>query len=162
MKKIIIVAVAANGIIGSGERKIPWHIPEDFKHFKRTTMGHTLIMGRNTFLSLGKPLPGRKFLVISREPFDSGYPDIPVFSTPEEALAACEQMKLEQVFIAGGGELYRYALEKGLVDEMIISHIQFEAEGDVPFPAFVAADWQIVQEEKYEQFTVVYYKRANA
>lgn len=162
MKKIIIVAVAANGIIGSGERKIPWHIPEDFKHFKQTTMGHTLIMGRNTFLSLGKPLPGRKFMVVSREPFDPGFPDIPVFSTPEEALAACERLQLEQVFIAGGGELYRYTLQQGLIDEMIISHIHFDAEGDVRFPDFEKSEWIVVKEEKHEQFTVVYYKRANA
>ncbi len=128
-----IVATSENNVIGNGG-KIPWHISEDFKFFKKTTMGHAMLMGRKTFESLGGPLPGRMHLVVTRN--KNYQPDgAVVFSTIEEALGHFQKVKGDhgdKLFIIGGGEIYRQTTD--LCDEIYLTRVHKKAEGDVYFP----------------------------
>lgn len=129
----LIVAVARNGIIGctneDGRGALPWHLPEDLKHFKETTSGHPIIMGRKTWESLGRPLPNRRNMVITRQ---AGYTaaGAEVFSGLPEVLAAIN--KDDTAFIIGGAELYRQALP--LAATLMITEIGIDAAGDTVFP----------------------------
>ena len=129
----IIVAVARNGIIGAtndaGVGTLPWHLPEDLKHFKETTSGHPIIMGRKTWESLGRPLPNRRNMVISRQP-GYGATGAEVFDSLPAALAAVGH---DTAFVIGGAELYRQALP--LASTLIITEVGIDAEGDTLFPA---------------------------
>ena len=167
MRKIIISAVAKNGVIGlvsvtKSDRKnngeLPWHISEEFRHFKQTTLGSPVIMGRKSFDALGKPLPKRENIVISR---NSGlvYPfnDIKIFNSLNKAFEYCEEKHYEKVFVIGGGQIYAQAINE--VDEMIISKLNFDAEGEIFFPAFDENEWEIVERDKREQFEIFWYKR---
>ncbi|MBM9615031.1 dihydrofolate reductase [Desulfobulbus rhabdoformis] len=131
MELIIIAAVAQNQVIGR-HNTIPWQIPEEMEHFKMTTKGHTLIMGRLTYASIGGPLPGRRCIVLSRTPDFTPHPDCTKVATLQEALALCTRE--ERVFIIGGARLYEAALP--LADTLIISWIGKEYEGDAFFPDF--------------------------
>ena len=126
----LVAAVAANGIIGAGNR-MPWHLPEDLKHFKALTLGHPVIMGRKTHESIGKPLPGRENIVISRKP-GLEIPGVSVASSLEGALALC--LGEPVVFVIGGGEIYRAALP--LADGIVLTEIGQAFDGDTKFP-----DW---------------------
>ena len=103
----IIAAIGKNGELGF-QGKIPWHIPADFKHFKETTLGHHLIMGRKTFESIGKPLPGRKTIVLTRG--HKKIEGVDCVSAVSKALEICAQRGEDEVFIAGGGEIYNLFL----------------------------------------------------
>ena len=137
----IIAAVARNGIIGSGE-SLPWRLPSDFAFFKRTTLGKPLIMGRKTFESIGKPLPGRTNIVVTRQP---GYqPDgVVVIDSLEAALRRAQTIAeadgAEEIMIGGGGEIYRAALP--LADRLYITHVEAAPEGDTTFPDIDPAVW---------------------
>jgi dihydrofolate reductase len=137
----IIVAIARNGIIGctdeDGKGALPWHLPEDLKHFKETTSGHPIIMGRKTWESLGRPLPNRRNMVISRQ---SGYAatGAEVFASLPPALATLGDAP---AFIIGGAELYRQALP--LAGQLIITEVGLDAEGDTTFPPF-GSEWREV------------------
>ena len=136
MKLVIIAAVAENGCIGRSG-KIPWHFPEDFKHFKSVTTGHTIVMGRRTFESIGsKPLLGRKNVVLSSALSTSSHKDTVTIENFEDIF------KLHgDVYICGGSRLYKEALP--IADEMIITHIPGEYEGDTFFPAWpLGFSWQ--------------------
>lgn len=130
----IIVAIARNGIIGctneEGRGALPWHLPEDMKHFKETTNGHPIIMGRKTWESLGRPLPNRRNMVISRQ---TNYvaTGAEVFESLPAALKAIGHVP---AFVIGGAELYRQALP--LAGQLIITEVGLDAEGDTSFPAF--------------------------
>ena len=129
MKLIIIAAVAENGCIGKSG-KIPWHFPEDFKHFKRVTTGHTIVMGRKTFESIGsKPLPGRKNIVLSSALSTSLYQGIGTIKNFKDVLDLDGD-----VYICGGSNLYKEALP--IANEMIITHIPGKYEGDTFFPTW--------------------------
>jgi dihydrofolate reductase len=158
MKRIIISAIAANGVIGDSQKGLPWHIPEEFKHFKETTLGFPLIMGKKTFLELGKPLKGRLNIVLSTDPsFSFDDPLVKVCSGLQEALDYCELSGAEKVFIAGGRSVYAKAIL--LCDEMILSFLKQSAEGDVYFPKVDLYDWRIVHQIEHELFTVKYYEK---
>lgn len=135
----LIVAVARNGIIGctneEGRGALPWHLPEDLKHFKETTSGHPIIMGRKTWESLGRPLPNRRNMVITRQ---TGYPapGAELFGSLPEAITAVGDTR---AFVIGGAELYRQALP--LAGQLIMTEVGIDAEGDTMFPAINAA-WQ--------------------
>jgi dihydrofolate reductase len=123
-----IAAMSLNRVIGNGNR-IPWHIPEDFKWFKQVTTGHTLVMGRKTFESIGRPLPNRKTIVLSRTRFDRegvewkvGLDQIDPSQEPGET------------FICGGGDIYRQGLP--LCSDLYLTLVKREVEGDVFFPEF--------------------------
>lgn len=139
----LIVAVARNGIIGctnaDGRGALPWHLPEDLKHFKETTSGHPIIMGRKTWESLGRPLPNRRNMVITRQ---AGYAasGAEVFGGLNEALAAIGDAT---AFVIGGAELYRQALP--LATTLIMTEVGLDAEGDTLFPERVVGDWTETQ-----------------
>lgn len=132
----LVVAYTDNRVIGR-DNGMPWHLPADLAHFKRTTLGHPIIMGRNTWDSLGRPLPGRRNLVVSRNT-SLVAPGAEVWPSLEDALAQCEDVEI--VCIIGGAQIFVHALT--LADEIIATEIHEHIEGDVFFPALDAALWQ--------------------
>ena len=160
MKIIIIVAIAQNGVIGRTNGEMPWHVKEDFQHFKQTTIGHPILMGRKTFQSLGKPLKGRENIIITRNKnYKVEYDDVKIFHSLDEAINYCRSNDEERIFITGGGEIYHQAIS--LANEMIISYMKFDAEGEVKFPEFSESDWKIISREEREQFDIVTFERKN-
>ena len=125
---IILVAVARNGVIGRNG-KLPWHLPSDLKHFKDTTMGHPLLMGRKTFDSIGMVLPGRESLVLTRNP-EWTSPGCRIFRSLESALEHCRTYP--KVYIIGGGEIFRKTMP--FVDTILMTLLERDVEGDVFFP----------------------------
>ena len=149
----IIVAHDPNHVIGNGP-DIPWHIKEDFQHFKRTTLGHTLIMGSTTFKSIGKPLPNRRTIVINNsKDFDAMGQEI---CTDLNEIINKYKDSEEVVFVVGGASIYRQMIE--YVDEMIISLVKKEYEGNILFPEY-ENDFETYDEVDYEEFTVKYMRR---
>ncbi|MGE5336310.1 MAG: dihydrofolate reductase [Gemmatimonadota bacterium] len=132
----LIAAVARNGVIGRDGR-IPWHLPGDLPRFKRITMGHPVIMGRRTWESLGRPLPGRRNIVISRSPALK-VDGAEVFASLAAALAACAGA--DEVFVIGGTEAYREALPRA--DRLLLTEIDADIEGDACFPPFDRRSWR--------------------
>ena len=138
----IIVAMAQNRTIGINNT-LPWRCPEDLKHFKALTMGHHMIMGRKTFESIGRPLPGRTTIVVSRNR-SLKIEGCLVAHSLDEAINICAGKS--EIFIVGGAELYSQALP--LADTMYITEIQQQVRGDAHFPAFDMNDWQEFSREK--------------
>jgi dihydrofolate reductase len=141
----IIVAVANDGVIGGGGDLL-WRISEDLRRFKSITSGHTVIMGRKTFDSIGRALPNRRNIVITRNSEWSAA-GCERASSVEEAIGMCDPT--EEVFIIGGGEIYRQAF--ALADKLYITHVEGDFEGDTYFPAISADEWSAVSEERYER-----------
>lgn len=158
MRLIIISAVAQNGVIGRSNGDMPWHIKEEFQHFKNTTYGFPIIMGRKTFESLKKPLKGRLNIVVTKQE-SFKFDDVIKFHSLNEAIDYCRTLNPEKAFIIGGGEIYRQGIN--LADEMIISFLDFEAEGDVYFPEIDSKVWEELSREKRSQFEIVHFKRRN-
>ena len=153
----LIAAVAANGVIGRRGR-LPWHLPEDLKHFKRLTLGHPLIMGRRTWESLGGLLPGREHIVVTRTP---GYdaPGAAVASSLAAALALCAGEPV--VFVIGGREIFAEALP--LAARVVMTEIHRDYEGDTRFPPYERSRWRETQRESHaaadgKKFDFVYYE----
>lgn len=142
-KLSLIVAVAKNGIIGTGGT-MPWHITEDFRHFKEVTLGHSVIMGRKTYESIGRPLPRRRNIVITRNA-ELRIEGCEMATSLEGALTMCEGE--EEVFVIGGGEIYRQAMP--LADKLYITHVGVRAEGDTRFPDIDPAVWHEVRREEF-------------
>ena len=156
---ILVAAVAANGIIGK-DGKLPWHLPEDLKHFKRVTLGHPVIMGRKTWESLKGPLPGRENIVITRQ---AGYdaPGAAVASSLEAALALCAGESVACVI--GGEQIFRDSLP--IATDLDMTEIQQDFEGDTRFPDYDRARWKETQREAHTaangmRFDFVRYERA--
>ena len=142
----LIVAVSSNGVIGSGGG-LPWYLPADLKHFKQTTMGHHLIIGRRTWDEVGKPLPGRSMVVVTRSRRFA--PEgAKVASSIEQALELASGD--DESFIGGGAQIYRIALERDLVDRIYLTRIHAEVEGDTYFPQIDFEEWMLVSEEHHE------------
>ena len=155
----LVAAVAANGIIGA-DGKLPWHIPEELRHFKRLTLGHPVIMGRRTWESLKGPLPGRENIVVTRTP---GYeaPGAAVATSLSGALALCIGEPV--VFVIGGTRLFEEALP--LAAGMVLTEIRRDYEGDTWFPAWDRSQWRESQREPHTaadgtKFDFVLYERA--
>ncbi|MBI4936944.1 MAG: dihydrofolate reductase [Nitrosomonadales bacterium] len=146
MKLSVIAAMAQNRTIGINNT-LPWRIPEDLRHFKTLTMGHHIIMGRKTFDSIGKPLPGRTTVVVTRNRKQELPPGCLVAHSLEEAIAACAGD--EEVFIAGGAELYAQAMP--LADTLYLTELQQEVDGDAHFPELDRGAWQEVSREERSQ-----------
>jgi dihydrofolate reductase len=138
----LIAAVASNNVIGR-EGALPWRQSADLARFKRLTMGHHLIMGRKTFASLGRALPGRTSIVLSRQPKLELPAGVLVAHSFGEALRICGQDS--EPFVIGGGEVYRLALPH--VDKMYLTRIGAELGGDVVFPAVDFSPWRLLSEE---------------
>jgi dihydrofolate reductase len=140
-----IAAVAQNGVIGNNNELI-WRLPDDLKHFKNLTKGHTMIMGRKTWESIGaKPLPHRRHIIITRN-FDYDAEDAEVVSTIDEALELAKGD--EKVFIVGGGEIYKLAMP--YINRMELTIVHHDFEGDTYFPEFNYANWKEVASELHE------------
>ena len=157
----LVAAVSLNGVIGASG-KLPWHLPEDLKHFKNLTLGHPVIMGRRTWESLGKPLPGRENIVVSRR---SGFqaPGASVAATLEAAVALCTGEPV--AFVIGGAQIYAAALP--LADGIVLTEIQQDYEGDTRFPDWDRGAWRVAQKETHTssagvRFDFVRYERAES
>lgn len=135
----LIAAVAANNVIGRNGT-LPWHIPADLKHFRALTTGHTVIMGRRTYESIGRPLPNRRCLVVSRTltPTPAGVEVLPSLT---DALAAGSN---QRCFIIGGAQLYAEAMP--FADHLHLTRVEANVEGDVFFPAVNWSEWTLVEE----------------
>lgn len=154
----LVVAYAANRCIGK-DNDLPWRLPSDLQHFKRVTMGLPIIMGRKTWESLGRPLPGRPNLVISRNA-DYQAEGAQVFSNLDDALAACPGF--EAACVIGGEQLFRLALP--VAQELIATEIKADVDGDTFFPELPAEEWQEVErlpqpEENGFTYDYVTYRR---
>ena len=150
----LIAAVARNGVIGNGP-DIPWHLPEDFTYFKRTTMGHVLVMGRLTFESIGRSLPGRRTIVVTRNRYWQ-QADVEVAHSFAEALALAGPA--DEVFVCGGGEIYAEAMP--WAHRLLITEVDQSPEGDVRFPEIDPSQWREVAREDREGFSWVTYERS--
>ena len=139
----LIVAVSENGVIGR-DGGLPWRLSADLKHFKKTTMGHHLIIGRRTWDEVGKPLPGRMMVVVTRSRHIA--PEgVRVAHSLEEALDIARDDG--EPFIGGGAHIYRMALENDLVNRIYLTRIHAEVEGDTFFPDIDIDRWELVSEE---------------
>ncbi len=137
----IIAAVAENLTIGK-ENRMPWHLPADLQFFKQTTMDHTIIMGRKTFESFGKPLPGRRSIVVTRNA--SFKPEgVETAHSLKDALALTHTE--EEIFVIGGGEIYRQALP--LATRLFITFVHHQIEGDTFFPEIKSDEWVLIHEQ---------------
>lgn len=146
MKLSIVAAVANNNVIGS-ENKLIWHLPADLKHFKELTLGHTLIMGRKTFESIGKPLKGRKTIVVtSKEDYDAQGEE--VAHSLKEAVRMVKHEK--DVFVAGGSDIYEQAMELYHTRRMYITRIFANFDGDAFFPEIDTGKWELLEMEEHE------------
>jgi dihydrofolate reductase len=134
----LIAAVARNGVIGV-DNQLPWHIPEDLAYFKKTTLGAPIVSGRKNYESIGRPLPGRTNIILTR---DSEYvaPGCVVVATPEQAIAAAGEAP--EIFIIGGGEIYRLFFE--MADRLYLTEIEQDVEGEITFPEVSLQEWQKV------------------
>jgi dihydrofolate reductase len=155
--KVIIAAIAQNGIIGKNG-KLPWNSDEEMKHFQETTKGSVVLVGRVTFESFGKPLKKRMNVVISsKKKLADGYDNVVVYSDLDDAYNYLSEQDIDKVFICGGKNIYEEELNKA--DEMILSWMKFKAEGDTKFPEIDFDEWNITDKKDYNEFEVIYYKR---
>jgi len=148
----MIVATADNNIIGK-DNDMPWHLPADLAYFKKVTLGKPIIMGRKTYESIGRPLPGRRNIVISRDvsysPQGKGAEAVDVVTSVEEALALVDGSNgdeaVDEIMVIGGGAIYAHCLPKA--DRLYVTHIQADIEGDTQFPDYDDGNWQKVSSE---------------
>ncbi len=144
MRLSIIAAMSANRVIGSNN-DLPWRLPADWKRFKSLTMGHHLIMGRKTFESIGQPLPGRTTVVSTHQ---TGFAPTGVLVAHSIDQALQMVVGDNEVFVAGGAQIYQQMLPRA--DRLYLTSIHEEFEGDTDFPEFEESDWQLISEEGYE------------
>jgi dihydrofolate reductase len=149
----LIAAVGRNRVIGLGGQ-IPWHLGEDLAHFKATTMGHPLVMGRATFDAIGRPLPGRRTIVITRSRAWQ-HADIEVAHSFPDALALAGPA--DEVFVAGGGQVYAEALP--WAHRMVLTEVDATPEGDTHFPEWDHREWAEVERSPHDGFDIVVYER---
>jgi dihydrofolate reductase len=146
MTRIVLVAARAeNGVIGRAG-KIPWRIPEDFAHFKRITVGHPLVLGRTTFEGIGRPLPDRQSIVVTRDP-DWSYDGVLVARSVADAVDLGRSLDDDVVNVGGGAQVYRDAL--ALATEQVLTEVHLAPEGDTYYPAFDEAEWQETRREDH-------------
>ena len=159
MRISIIVAMTPDRLIGAAGR-LPWYLPEDLKRFRLRTMGHAIVMGRKTFSSIGRALPGRRNLVVSRNPSPPHTAGVEWFTSLDDALAFAKQAGEAECFIAGGTEIYAEALTKA--DRMYVTYVQrdFPFQGDTYFPMWDQSHWQTTAHELVKDLEFVTYERA--
>lgn len=145
MRISIIAAVARNGVIGL-ENGLPWRLSADLRHFKDLTMGHTLLMGRRTFESLSKALPGRRTIVLSRSTRELPA-EVTLAGSFEQGIELARLAGENELFVAGGGGVYRAALS--FADRMLLTRIDADFEGDTYFPEYSAQDWRLARSEEH-------------
>ena len=156
----IIVAIGKNREIGKGN-KLLWHIPEDLKNFKEITTGKTVIMGRKTFESIGRPLPNRKNIVLSKNGDKESFEQkgIELYQNLENLISDYKNSE-EEIFIIGGEQIYREFMQKGLVRRLYISYIEFsDSEADAYFPEIDYNNWRIIKEKNYDNWKFCMYEK---
>jgi dihydrofolate reductase len=152
----IVAAVARNGVIGA-DGGLPWHLPDELRLFKETTLGHVLVMGRRTYESIGRPLPGRTTVVVTRqEDWSPGHDEVVVAHDVGEALERAGAID-DEVFVVGGGELYAAALP--YADRLLLTHVDLEPTGDTTFPQVDWRAWRETRREPGEGWVRVTYER---
>lgn len=158
----VIAAIGKNNELGK-ENELIWHLPADLKRFKKLTSGNTIIMGRNTFESIGRSLPNRTNIVVTRDP-NYKKDGCLIANSIKEAISFVE--KGEEIFIIGGAQVYKQVLENGLVDRLDITYINASFDADVFFPEIKAEQWKEVSRERFEadgqnkyDYTFVSYNR---
>ncbi len=142
----LVVAAATNNTIGK-DGKMPWHLPNDMKHFKNITWGMPVVMGRKTFESLGKVLPGRKNIVISRQTGLKIAGTVTVQKI-EDALFVAKQTDAREVMVIGGGEIYKTLFDKA--KRIYMTRVEAEPEGDTFFPPLNPKEWHLVSQQNHE------------
>jgi dihydrofolate reductase len=146
MRVSLIAAAGANGVIGR-RSALPWHLPADLRHFKQLTLGHHLILGRKTWEAVGKPLPGRRTIVVTRRP-DYALPDgVERAASIEEALARAERQGEDEAFVAGGAEIYRASLPRA--DRIYLTRIHHDFAGDASFPDLDPEQWRLASRQDH-------------
>ena len=155
----LIVAMTPDRLIGAAGR-LPWHMPEDLKRFKQLTLGHALIMGRKTYASIGRPLPGRRNLIITHNPAPPAIAGVEWFTSLESALTSAQTAGETECFIAGGAQIYAQALL--LAHRLYITYVQ-EGDGtfhgDTYFPAWDHSQWRTLRREPAPNMEFVTYER---
>ncbi len=146
MKVSAIVATAKNNVIGK-DNDIPWYLPADLKYFKRVTLGHHIIMGRKCFESIGRPLPKRTNIIITRNTFFTASNAL-ICHSLEDAFSIALDNGEEEVFVIGGGEIYRQAMP--FVDKIYLTEVDLVIEGTVFFPDLSMNDWKLVTSESHQ------------
>lgn len=142
----MIVAVGKNNEIGL-DNKMLWHIPEDFKSFKKITTGHHMVMGRKTFESIGSPLPGRTSMVLSRSGFE--YPGIDSYDNVDDIIEEAKKQNEQELFIIGGAEIYNMFMP--LASKLYVSRVNYEGKADTYFPEINEQEWESQKEIYYEK-----------
>jgi dihydrofolate reductase len=135
----VIAAVAANGVIGRGGQ-LPWHLPDDLKHFKQLTLNHAVIMGRRTYESIGRPLPQRRSIVVSRSLSKAPHPQVELAASLHHAI----HMTQDIAFVIGGAMLYAEAIPRAAI--LHLTELDEAVEGDTSFPPFDRSGWRAVEE----------------
>ena len=145
----VIVAMAHNRVIGLNNQ-MPWHLPADLAWFKKNTLNKPVIMGRKTFESIGRPLPNRHNIVISRqiEPSDNKISNVSWVKSIDEAISLAQAQQPDEVFIIGGGNIYQQVLP--LIDRLYLTHIDAELQGDTYFPDYLPEQWQVIYQEDHQ------------
>jgi dihydrofolate reductase len=158
----LIAAVAANGVIGKGGQ-LAWHLPDDLRHFKQLTMGHPILMGRRTYESIGRPLPGRRSIVISTTMNEPPHPEVWVAPSLDDALKLIASDP-GPAFVIGGAVLYAAALPRA--DVLHLTELDDAVEGDVLFPPFDRTHWRLTSAARHDRddrhafpFTFARYER---
>lgn len=142
-----IVATAKNNVIGK-DNDIPWYLPADLKYFKKTTLEHHIIMGRNCYRSIGKPLPKRTNVILTRDPYFISSSCLVAHSV-EEALTMAFENGEKEAFIIGGGQIYEQSIK--FWDKLYLTEVDLEVDGDVFFPDIDMGEWELVWEEFHEK-----------
>ena len=152
MSVTIVVAIGDNGVIGR-DGGLPWPPTGDLAHFKALTMGHPMVMGRTTFASIGRPLPGRTSIVLTRDPAWSA-DGVEVAHDLGAALASAAALS-DETFLIGGAQVYAEALEAGVVDSMVVTHVHQSPDGDAWFPDVDWSRWPETSRETHDGFDIV-------
>jgi len=156
MSVTIVVAIGSNGVIGR-DGDMPWPRTGDQQQFKALTMGHPIVMGRTTYESIGRPLPGRTSIVLTRNA-DWRAEGVEVAHTLTDALAMALGRD-DEVFLIGGAQVYAEALAQGVVDRMVVTHVHLSPEGDAWFPDLDWSAWTEVGREAYDGYDIATYDR---
>jgi dihydrofolate reductase len=142
----LVVAAANNNVIGKDNRLL-WHLPNDMKFFKNVTWGMPVVMGRKTFESLGKPLPGRKNIILSRKP-GLQLPGTIIVKNMEDAIFLVNEMDVKEMMVIGGGEIFNMVFDKA--KRIYLTRVDAEPEGDTWFPVISPEEWKLVSKKDHE------------
>lgn len=155
MTRVTLLAAIGQNLVIGREGQMPWHLPADLRHFKQTTMGHPMVMGRKTFDAIGRALPGRRTIVVTRQP-GWQHADVETAHSLPEALALAGPA--DEVFVVGGGQLYREAMP--YAQRMVLSLVPSAPEGDTFFPEWDRREWREAARSQEDGFELVTYDRS--